>query len=305
MARRLFILCLTAVLLIPGNVQAEKRKTKLFEISVFGSYLASMGTPKLTSVAPDVYTGSWSPWFGQGYEDFHWTGLNPPLPLDDVIGAAVVNPENGWSSGFRLGVNVQAHWQIEFTFTYASYGVRFDDNAWAAVRSVIPDSTALLRAYGVEVTSKDESARSAGVTEIAGLSIHYNILDEGPVIPYVFAGVRYVDLGENKLIGYDLSQKETTWNTRARYFLDVYYKHKPLVHPSFGAGAKVFLGENLGLKLEATAIYAPLVLEQRVIATYYEDYWWWMDFTDCDRVFATQRANRFMIIGGLGLFATF
>jgi hypothetical protein len=291
-------------------------KKRIFEISLIGSYLLSTGTPKVMSVAPDLYTGRWSPWFGQGYEDFSWKGPNPPRSLDSVIGAAVVNQENGFCSGFRLGIDIHPRWCIEFLFDKCTGGLRFEDEAWDAIKSVIPDSVNTLKTDFYLVRSKDTNVQSAGYTDLYGLNINYNILEKGSFIPYVSAGVFFIDSHEDLELAFDLERVQgggheagenwSKWGHVDGHFLWMGYSDDTSVSPSVGLGANILISQKVGIKLEAKTIYSRLKVEQKALTSYYKEGGVeWIEYDEYDNIAATHKVDRFILMLGIGFFIKF
>ena len=74
---------------------------------------------------------------------------------------------------------------------------------------------------------------------IFGLNINFNILDKGPIIPYVSLGFCGVINGESPYIDIDLSQY-LEGHGQAKYLLMGNYEEAGSVSPNFGMGAKLF-----------------------------------------------------------------
>jgi len=288
-------------------VNPPVKRRKMHEITLLGSYMISMGNSMAERGASDLFLGRYSPWFGQGYKEFGWSGSNPPQSLDSVLGAAVVNQQNGFLTGFKFAINVHPRFQIELVYKGGKPGIQFDDDAWEVISSVLPDSVDTIREADRTVNYEDASHQSGDGTSLFGLNINFNILAKGPIIPYVSLGLVSVKNDDNPVIEYHLAQfrekeGEVTAGA-ATYFLAVnYIRNDTSAGPNLGLGTKIFLGKNFGIKIETKAVYAKLSVEQQVWTGFDSIGPWWLDYEDYYEVAAIQEINRFIIDGGIGLF---
>lgn len=279
------------------------KRRKLFEITLLGSYMISAGNSIVEKGAPGLFSGRYSPWFGQGYEDFGWSGHNSPLSLDSVLGAAVIKQQNGFLTGIKFGFNILPRFQIELVYKVGEPSIAFDDDAWELIRSVLLDSVDTLREADRRVDYKDGSRRSEERTSLFGLNINFNILVRGPIIPYVSLGIVSVKHGTDTAhIEYSLTQHLGDEGA-ATYGLSVQNLREDAgACPNFGLGTKIFLGKNLGIKIETKAVYARLRVEQWVATGFHRDGQIWLVYDEYHDIAAIQKTNRFLIDGGIGLF---
>lgn len=277
-------------------------KRRIHEITLLGSYMISMGNSMAERGAPDLFLGRYSPWFGQGYKDFYWSGPNPPQSLDNVLGAAVVNQQNGFLTGIKFAFNVHPRFQIEFVYKGGKAGIQFDDDAWEVISSILPDSVDTIREADRTVNYEDASRQSGDGTSLFGLNINFNILVKGPIIPYVSLGIVSVKNDENPAIEYHLTQHIDEEGAATYFFAVNYVRNDTSAGPNLGLGTKIFLGKNFGIKIETKAVYARLSVEQQVWTGFDSVGSVWLDYDDYYEVAAIQEINRFIIDGGIGLF---
>lgn len=290
-----------------NNENPPAKRRKMHEITLLGSYMVSMGNSMAEKGAPDLFSGRYSPWFGQGYRDFNWSGSNPPQSLDNVLGAAVVNQQNGFLRGIKFAINVHPRFQLELSFKGGNAGIEFDDDAWEVISSILPDSVDTIREADRTVDYEDASRQSGAGTSLFSLNINFNVLVKGPIIPYVSLGIVSVRNDENPAIEYHFTQYREEEGAvpagAATYFFAVnYIRDDTSTGPHFGLGTKIFLGKNLGIKIETKAVYAKLTVEQQVWTGFDSVGPWWLDYDDYYEVAATQIINRFIFDGGIGLF---
>lgn len=291
----------------PAPVYQDK-KSSMFEISLVGGYFLSTGKMSAGTPAADLYSGKWSPWFGDGYDSYIWSWLSPPQtdPLDNVIGNAIVNQKGGIIAGLNLGYNLSPMFQIELMFRYGFSGLVFDDAAWSEIVECYNNSVDAM-GNNYDVTPINNSVQSAGNTFILGLNFNINFM-QGQLIPYFSVGAGIVVNSDSPSVHYKFTNHLSSWvwgETEATYTLDVTYQTKIAIAPNAGIGFKIFMGDNFGIKVEARGVYAPLSLDQNIKTTFTDDSAFWIEFDDYDKVGVTQKGSRIIVIPGIGFFFSF
>lgn len=272
------------------------------EISLKTGGLLSLGSMNVEDVPSDLYTGRWSPWFGQGYTDFTWPG-ETPVSMDSVIGAPVLRQGAGLFTGAEVGWNFHPRFQVYAAFCAYFSGLKFNGDAWDTVEAVISDSVDVITSNGREVMYNNNSENSGGKTYLISVGINFYLLTDGPVIPYLLVGAGMVLNSGTPSISYSLEQ--TYSGTSAAYSLDVTYDKKIAFAPVFGLGAKKYLGSFFGVKAELKGILAPLYADQNVKTTFTRETSSWTPYTDYEGTSAVQKGSRIILDLGVGFFVTF
>lgn len=281
-----------------GRVEREPK----FELSLLGGGLFSLGAGSVENLPPDLYTGRWSPWFGQGYIDFIWPDETPET-MNTLIGEAVLRQGAGLSAGAKFGWNFHPRFQLDAVFCYYFSGLKFKGGAGDTINSVLADSAEVLLANGREVTTNRSVEISAGKTYLFGLELHFFLRTEGEFLPYVFAGGAVVINSGTPSFSYVMEQSYA--GTSASYNLDVTYDKKTAIAPVFGLGVKKYFGSFFGVKAEVSGVLAPLKADQNIETSFSRETASWTPFIDYDAVAAEQKGNRVILHMGLGIFITF
>jgi len=256
-----------------------------------------MGSWTANDQPGNLYTGMWSPFFGQGYTGFYWSPS--PTNLNDVIGEPVLKQSSGPLFGAKIGFNISPQFQLGLSFGCALTKFSFTDDAWNTIGDTFSESEATLLSIGRTVQSTDNSVPSEGSMILLLATGSYAFMPEGQFIPYVSFGAGVALHSGAPSIVYNLTQ---TWvGTSSSYGLNVAYATKTSFAFNLGLGVKICLGEGMGFKLEASGIFSPVSLDEQLTTSFSRTHASWIAYTPYDETASVQKSGR-IIIGILGGF---
>ncbi len=230
------------------------------EFGITGYYAMTQGNLTSQGPASDLYTGMWSPWFGQGFDGFFW-GADPPARLDNVVGGDALAPENGPGMGIRVAYNVNDSIQFEATLDYNTKAFKIKDELATTVDSSYEKSMDLLDMAGRDPIGTKTAEYSKGKTYMAFFNVVYKLPAQN-MTPYVKAGVGLVSYSEGPSFSYDITQHDG--GDSAHYVLNVSYPSGKGIGFNFAAGVKIPFSENAGLALELRDVVVKYNLDQQV-----------------------------------------
>jgi len=297
--RRVFLFFIAFFLIcsVPGLAQPKR-----MEISFFGGFALPMGSWTAEGQPSDLMTGRWSPHFGKGYDDFNWgTDLTT---LDDVIGEPVIKQNSGPLMGIKFGFHLTTQLQIGLSFAYALTKFQYTDEAWRDIEDTLTEGADLLESVGRTVQPTNDSVQSEGSMILLMFNANYSFIPYGQFLPYVSFGAGLTLHSGAPSLSYFLAQ---SWGIfgGSTYGLDVSYVTKTSLALSLGMGAKIFLGEAFGIKIEANGIFSPVSLDEEMTTSFSRTMTGWTEYYPYDDVISTQKSSRIIVSLQGGLFFAF
>lgn len=284
---------------------AQDSGQKKIEISILGGYTAGAGVLTAESIASDLLTGYWSPWFGAGHPRFSW--MTPaPEKLDTPLGASNLAKEPSFLAGVRLGFNVTPMFQIELFYQYGFSAYKIDDTSWDAFAKTKTETLASFQNIpGRNPNFMDNSVQAAGKTNMFGLNFNISFPTQSAITPYFSLGGGMMTFSDFPAISFSLTQSVSA-SSSATYTMDVTYTSKSAFFFGAGVGLKIPLGDNFGVKAEARGNLAMLSFDKNLATTFISSAGGgWTTFTNYDKVVLTEKGTSFLIGGALGLYYCF
>jgi len=267
----------------PAPPRGEASHLTTVEITLVGGFTGGFGLQKADSLAPDLLTGRWSPWFGQGFTDFGWGG-GAPNKLDGFIAGPMLKKAGGTMAGIILGFRLSSTMQFDFYFEYGFSGYAIDDNAWAAFSSARDKSIQLIQSWGRTVDYPTNSFKTAGKTILGGVNLNIGISTTGPVKPYVTLGAGIMSVSDYPSVAWSMTQAVP--GSSATYNMEMKYESKiaPLV--SGGLGFIFFLDDNYaffrapnyGIKIEGRVNVLMIDLAKNLATGFARDFPNWLKY---------------------------
>ncbi|MCX6554623.1 MAG: hypothetical protein NTZ12_06345 [Candidatus Aminicenantes bacterium] len=294
------MLLLVTYCLASVKPMSKESKKKTFEITINGGYNLFSGTRSGVDVPVDLFTGDWSPFFGEGYNTFNW--LNLAGHLDSVVGKPVLEQKNGAAVGIKVGANITPNFQIELFFNYVMAAMQFTDEAWSTYNKVVADDVSAMQLFHFNPVKTENSVQSSGKSMQFGLNLNVNLMAKGKFIPYLSLGAFVSKFSSPPSISYELTQGT---GATATYKLVIDYTPRTSIGFGGGLGGKLFFSDAIGLKIEFRANLVPFKIDQNVTTTFAETASYFTDFTNTSKVAVTEKINQVMLGASLGLFYTF
>ncbi len=271
---------------------------KKIEFTLYGGYSLSSGTGTASGNPADLYIGNWSPFFGGGYDEFGW--LIDMANLDSVIGKSILERKSGPQFGFKVGFRVNPSIQVEGFFEFCLSKFRFTDAAWGQYEETITAGMDLLESIDRNPNATNLSMREEGKAMTFGLNINFDLAMDGMVIPYVSVGGVVSLLQGFPSLDYALEQSLGSSSATYGFMLD--YADVTAIGFGGGIGARIYMGENMGIKIEARGTYLPIKVEQRYAATFDRVGTAFFIFPEYEAIAAVEKINSFVITLNAGFF---
>ncbi|MCJ7487342.1 MAG: hypothetical protein MUQ25_14435, partial [Candidatus Aminicenantes bacterium] len=255
---------LSLAVFLAGLPAAADYGGKKVEFTLYGGFSLFSGTGTASDNPTDLYTGSWSPFFGQGFENFSWpSGI---ATLDSVVGKSVLERKSGPLVGLKIGFRIIPRIQVEGFFEYCLSKFQFTDAAWNKVEDVTAAAMDSLEGSGRNPDLTDLSVRKEGKAMNFGLNVNFDMAKDGMIIPYLSLGGCVSLLQGFPSLNFAIEQSYDT--DSATYGLMLDYADFTAIGFGGGIGARIYMGDNRGIKIEARGMYLPIKVGQRFESTF-------------------------------------
>jgi opacity protein-like surface antigen len=284
---------------LAGLPAAADYSGKKIEFTLYGGFSIFSGTGTATDNPTDLYTGDWSPFFGAGYDAFSWYPTDI-ANLDSVIGNGILERKSSPQFGLKVGFRVSPRIQVEGFFEFCLSKFRFTDAAWGQYEETITESMDSLESFDRSPNATDLSTREEGKAMTFGLNVNIDLAMDGMVIPYVSLGGVVSLLQGFPSLDYALEQSLGSSSATYGFMLD--YADVTAIGFGGGIGARIYMGNDMGIKIEARGTYLPIKAEQRFEATFDRVGTAFYTFPEYNAIAATEKINQFVITLNAGFF---
>ncbi|MFQ5926787.1 MAG: outer membrane beta-barrel protein, partial [Terriglobia bacterium] len=169
-----------------------------------------------------------------------------PAPVSEFEQSAHVNFLPGFQGGARIGVDVTPHWQVEFTYDYATSNLQFDGPARDQALNLISTSETVARGFlAVQVLDAGEP-RGRIITY--QWNVNYHFRESGTIVPFVGGGAGFMHFGNGpnfNVVATDVPPTFFIVQTTVSTDSDTAFAF------NFGAGVKFYPHRHFGIRLEA------------------------------------------------------
>jgi hypothetical protein len=262
------------------------------EISLYGGYAAGFGVQEAGDVASDLLTGRYSPFFGQGYDDFNWIGSPLPSKLVGAVTDSILQKNPGAYVGASLGFNMSDSIQFEIYFNYEFTKYQIIDDAVGELDTFETRALNVLQAFGLSPTFVDATVEKSGTTLTAGANFNLCFSTGGPIVPYISVGGGVQRVSDLPEVSWSLTNH---WGggTNVTYTMDITYADKYLFFASGGFGLKIYMGSNWGLRVEGRGVLPFISLDKNLATTFSATSSAFTQYTNYDAVILTEKGTPF------------